>query len=340
MTWSQFILRLTVISVAVMFGSYFHPAAVGKPLPGEHAILGAQVKLPPGLTVDAAFTGTAARARGLIADAHTREAEWKSLPGWRHVESLEAMLAEINRFYAAGDFARAYALSASWTFEALQQQLIAGTIHVTQTNIPFLVLGPFGDLGFTATNLPGCPIVSNFNGLSQAYLGEIANTQCVALAADFRPDLTRTYPVYPNRMAGWQSTMKNEYLSFDDTCAQPGLWLVAYAYTEIFSPEKRAAAFMLGSEYSGKNLMVWVNGGMVSGVPSLGRLERVAVPDERRVNCELQPGWNRVLIKVVQRRGSRIYLRLVRGWEGTDRTSMHDLKFRVPGKEMVAVPDG
>ncbi len=69
--------------------------------------------------------------------------------------------------------------------------------------------------------------------------------------------------------------------------------VAAYAYTEIPVDKKSPVAFLVGSD---DGCEFWVNGKKLHAAPVPRSLE----VDQDRVECELQPGYNRVLIKVLQ----------------------------------------
>jgi putative membrane-bound dehydrogenase-like protein len=66
----------------------------------------------------------------------------------------------------------------------------------------------------------------------------------------------------------------------------------SYMVTHVFSATEQKATMLLGSDDS---VRVWINDKLVHENPAL----RSAVPDEDRVSVTLKPGWNRVLVKVV-----------------------------------------
>jgi hypothetical protein len=71
----------------------------------------------------------------------------------------------------------------------------------------------------------------------------------------------------------------------------PKLQGVAYAYTEIESPDDREVKITFGSNDGAK---IWVNGSVVYNVHT----GRNAVPDQEVININLKKGRNRFLIKV------------------------------------------
>jgi hypothetical protein len=257
-----------------------------------------------------------------------REAELRALPEWQHVAALAATIAAARRLQASGDVARAHELAASWQLQYRQQRIIDGILEA----IPLLVLGPFGEPAGTqgaGRDLGNPEVVPEFKGMETAYLDESTDPTWRSLRASFQPDLTHTYAVYPEKQAGWQQVVKTENLPFYGKCHSPHpLWMVAYAYAEVYCPESRDATILAGSPHA---IWIWVNDRQVlrhggSGTPRGG--QRPAAPRQNRGNFTLQQGWNRVLLKAVQRGESLIYLRLCdRNGNGMD-----DLRFRLPGR--------
>ena len=255
------------------------------------------------------------QARKTVARAHASEAEIRDRPGWQGVEILEQMIARIEELKTAGDLARAYELATSWTMERAQQQVVNEALEA----MPFLVLGPFGkpeDTNIAKFGPGNPPVVPEYQGMETAYIPETGEI-----------DFTKKYEVYPDKKMGWQQTIKADYLSFYGIChSEMPLWMVAYAYTEIYSPQERDAAIWVGSANA---IWVWVNGQRVvkhGGHGTSRGGQRPSEPDQDRGNCHFEKGWNRVLVKAVQRGWARAFFRI------TDRNGnpLDDLRFRVP----------
>jgi putative membrane-bound dehydrogenase-like protein len=66
----------------------------------------------------------------------------------------------------------------------------------------------------------------------------------------------------------------------------------SYMVTHVYSAIEQKATMLLGSDDS---VRVWIDGKLVHENPAM----RSARPDEDRVTVTLKPGWNRVLVKVV-----------------------------------------
>ena len=288
------------------------------------AIKSAMAKLPK--EAASATEEAVEQARKVVARARAKEAEIRDLPGWKRVEELEQMIARIEELRTAGDISRAYETATSWRIEHAQQQVINEALDA----MPFLVLGPFGDPKDTVgggNNKGNVEVVPECRGMETPYLGESDQPDLSRLVANFGPDLSRSYQAYLNKEARWQEAIKAYHLSFYGKChSESPLWMVAYAYTEIYSPEERDAAIWVGSDHA---IWVWVNGRVVlrhggHGKPRGG--QRPSAPDQNRGNCYLQKGWNRVLVKAVQRGMARVFFRV------TDREGnpLDDLRFRVP----------
>ena len=264
------------------------------------------------------------QAREVVARAHAKEAEIRGLPGWQGVESLEQMIVQIEELKAAGDLSRAHQIAASWTLERAQEQVVEEALEA----IPFLVLGPFGDPKYTASPPESWyEVVPEYQGMETPYLGESEKPDLSQLVLNFAPDLAKTYSVYPDKQTGWQEAVKARYLSFYGKChSEHPLWMVAYAYTEIYSPKDRDAAIWVGSDHA---VWLWVNGDQVvkhGGQGTHRGGQRPSAPDQNQGNCHLKKGWNRVLVKAVQRGLTRIFFRIT----DRNRQPLDDLRFRVP----------
>lgn len=273
------------------------------------------------------------RPRELARQARVREDELARFPAWNRLGVMEKTIASVEAFQAQGDLSRAYETAYSWQFKKMQDGVADGLLDA----MPFLVLGPFGEPGFTDTAAEGHPLCEGFQAMTNAYLGEIlinkdGTPNPGSLRQGFVPDPAQVYTVHPGAEAKWQPALKTEFLALDSWCAESPLWMMVYLYTEIHSPEARKAAFRIGCDYS-IGTWIYMNGRMFTGVrPQAGAL-RAAAPDQRRCNMSLKQGWNQVLVKTIVRRGSRFYLRVTHGWEGKEDAPMHDLKYRLPGDD-------
>jgi len=291
-------------------------------------IRGASVRMPE----NAFRTGTAAvqaglnDARQVARRAHARAAEFKDWPDWENVAKIDAILAEAEARSADGNMSEAWSL----TMSGLLKQLGAKVVNQMLEAMPLAVIGPFGQTTDTAVAeaaLGNAEVTDAFNGMETPYLGEFTGTNFTQLTQEFRPDPARTYAVHGNPAGRWQRLRKTDYLAFQGVCGSPQpFWMSAYAYTEVFSPHPRPALVLGGSDHA---LWVWINDHLVlkhggHGTPRGG--QRPAQPDQNRGEFTLQPGWNRILVKAVQRGETRVYLRLTdRAGQGLD-----DIMFRTP----------
>jgi hypothetical protein len=194
--------------------------------------------------------------------------------------------------------------------------------------MPLIVLGSFGDRKDTVQLPNGSHEVSpEYRGMEIPYLGETTASNGLGLTAGFMPDVKRPWAAYPDAQTRWRPTLKTDFLSFYGIChSEAPYWMAAYAFTEIHSPEDREAVLLAGSDHA---LRIWVNDRCVltyggQGTPRGG--QRPSRPDQNRAEFMLKKGWNRLLVKAVQRGETRIFLRL------TDKAGnpMDDLRFRVP----------
>ena len=266
-------------------------------------------------------------ARDVLSRAQARAADINGMPGWEAVPVLASMIGKIEARQRAGDVSKAYELAASWELEKAGLRVVNEAMEA----MPFIVLGPFGDETSTAAPPKSYyEVVPEYKGLETPYLQEfegIAGAKLPALTAGFCPDVSRTYDVYPGKKAKWTAAAKTDFLSFDGVCASPHpVWAVAYAYAEIHSPEARDVAIWAGSDHS---LAIWCNDRFVlkhggHGSPRGG--QRPSGARQNKGGARLVKGWNRILVKAVQRSGARVFFRITdRAGKGVD-----DLKFRVP----------
>ncbi len=268
-------------------------------------------------------------ARQVARRAHARAAEFKDWPDWKNVAKIDAILAEAEAQDAAGNLGRAWSL----TMSGMLKQLCAKVVHQMLEAMPLVVIGPFGlpaDTAGAGAERNNPEVTDAFKGMETPYLGEFTGTNYAQLTPNFRPDMARTYAVHGNAAARWQRLTKEDYLSFQETCGSPHpFWMSAYAYTEVFSPDARPAMVQGGSDHA---LWIWINDRLVlkhGGHGTTRGGQRSAQPDQNRGEFTLQSGWNRILVKAVQRGATRVYLRL------TDREgkSLDGIMFRTPDAE-------
>jgi hypothetical protein len=77
---------------------------------------------------------------------------------------------------------------------------------------------------------------------------------------------------------------------------RPNEQVLAYGLAYVYSPDKRSTHILLGSD---DGVRVWLNDELVHSNPAY----RGHSPDQDRVKISLNPGWNKVLIKVLQGAG-------------------------------------
>lgn len=294
------------------------------------AVVGAEVTPGRADEVKARIESLMERPRDLVAQARKREDELRAFPAWQRLAALIETINTIDGLVAENDLARAYEEAYAWQFERMQDGVARGLLEA----IPFLVLGPFGEPGFTDMTGEEHLLREDFAGMTNAYLDEVhinkdGSPNPGYLPKDFGPDLDHTYTVYPGTEAKWVPALKTEYLDMTPWCAESPLWMFVYLYTEVYSPETREAAFRIGADYT-VGTWIYMNRRMFTGVrPPAGRFSQAA-PDQRRCNMRLSKGWNKVLVKTIARQGSRLYLRVTHGWRPGDKRPMHDLRYRLP----------
>ncbi len=288
------------------------------------AVIGATVKIAkgPGMAVIQSVN----EATEVVARARAKEAELRDFPGWASVAPLEKLIMQTWGYSVSGDVARAEELATSWTVMWRKSQIVNQALEA----MPFLALGPFGDPKDVVLNEKAgiwFDVVPGYRGMETPYIGEFAGTNWDALTEGFAPDPEKSFTVYPGKPVQWQPIVKAEYISFLNIChSDVPFWMVAYAYTEIFSPQERDALLLGGSDHA---MWVWLNGKRTlkyGGADTLRGGQHGSAPDQYQTPIRLAKGWNQVLVKVVQRGETRIFFRLT----DTDGKPMDDLKFRVP----------
>ncbi|MCK4518866.1 MAG: discoidin domain-containing protein [Candidatus Omnitrophica bacterium] len=141
------------------------------------------------------------------------------------------------------------------------------------------------------------------------------DTECVENEADF-------HPIAGKFMDGKRC---RRYLSCEDRIIfdldeifGPLDNVVAYAFLEVYSPTSRKVKLFLGSD---DGVKVWLNGKNVF----TNKDDRDFVFDEDKIDVELKFGWNRLLIKIYDKKGSWVLSARFVGWGGS---SVKDLTYR------------
>ncbi len=255
------------------------------------------------------------KAKAVLGRALARKNELSNLPVWVKVKELEKMITQIETLKSLGNLSKAYRLATCSQFSSIRGNLL----HRVLDAIPFLVIGPFGDKKWTNK-----PPVSYYE-LKPEYRG--METDYIPENGDI--DFTKPVKVYPGVMKKWVKAVKGRLLSWEEANVQgPGkFWMVAYAYTEVYSPEAQSVFLNIGSDHAA---WVWLNGRWVlkhggKGTPRYG--QRPAAPGQNKYNVELQKGWNEILIKAVQRGKARIFFSIT---DKKAKKPLKNLKFRVP----------
>jgi hypothetical protein len=117
--------------------------------------------------------------------------------------------------------------------------------------------------------------------------------------------IDKKYPGKKGRTVGWKK--------FESDSAgmmrlaelfQPNEQVIVYGLAYVYSPDSRTTHILLGSD---DGVRVWLNDALVHSNPAY----RGAYPDQDKVKVTLNPGWNKVLIKVLQGAGGwGFYVRL------------------------------
>ena len=106
------------------------------------------------------------------------------------------------------------------------------------------------------------------------------------------PDPSRSYPVMGGGRASWRPAEGDEtgYVRLNPHF-EPNDHVAAYAQAFLFSPDTRETVLLLGADDAHQ---LWVNGEELSR--RQGR--NISVQDDLEIPVRLNPGWNRVLLKV------------------------------------------
>lgn len=292
---------------------------------GSSAVSAAQARVP--LQALTSLDRRIGQHRDLSGRAHARREELQRMPGWQGLAAVDRLTDSAAQLRRAGDFDQAYEVVTSWRLERARRVLVNEAMEA----VPFLVLGPFGkpdDTEGAGKKQGNMEVVEGYRGMETPFLGEAAEGQPMdALRQGFRPDVNTSYKVYPDIERTWQEAVKTDALSFHGTChSEPPLWMVAYAYTEVYSPVDRTARVLAGSDHA---LWIWVNDKRVlkhGGHGTHRGGQRGAAADQDAGTAQLHAGWNRVLVKAVQRGEARIFFRLT----DAQGNGLDDLRFRVP----------
>ena len=208
-----------------------------------------------------------------------------------------------------GRYARAWHTITNWRFWVLLHEKMMQSVQKD----PWLVLGPFGDPKFTSTGKGGVRVTSrSFRGLETRYIPETGEIDC-----------TGKYQVWPQKLVGWQKVVAENHVLQADPLIDQDPWMVVYAATNIYSPEEQEVKLLLGSDHG---LKVWLNGEAVfahggKGTPRGG--QRQFQPKQDVADAHLNKGWNKVLVKLVHREGTRFFFQAV----NPDLKPLEDIEF-------------
>lgn len=110
-------------------------------------------------------------------------------------------------------------------------------------------------------------------------------------------DLEKEYPGKGGTSLAWVAAAAEEsgYVRLE-RLLQPNEQAVAYGLAYVFSPEPMSSTILLGSDDA---VRVWLNDVLIHS----NAVYRGASPDEDKISVQLQSGWNKLLVKVVQGAG-------------------------------------
>jgi hypothetical protein len=127
----------------------------------------------------------------------------------------------------------------------------------------------------------------------------------VAYPPEKEVGLDKHYPGKGGSEVGWKKASAPPTGSVDlSEIFQPNEQVVGYGLTYIYSPDERSTHILLGSD---DGVRVWLNDELIHSNPAY----RAHSPDQDKIKVTLRPGWNKLLIKVLQGAGGwGFYLRL------------------------------
>lgn len=129
-------------------------------------------------------------------------------------------------------------------------------------------------------------------GTPNPYSHELAPGFDTAYPPETELDFAQSYAGPDGNQLEWKAVQANEvnFIEVLDS-REAG---IAYAYTELLSPDERKVTLTLGSD---DGVKVWLNGELVHRNPTWRSLES----DEDFIECDLLQGTNRLLFKVSNR---------------------------------------
>ncbi len=297
---------------------------------GSSAITGAnaEVSAKIGKKLSGEINTELKNAEKLTVRADNYRAKLKGMGNWFLTSKINRIVSQAEAAEKSGNIGEAYSLVVNGDLKNL-----CSSLETSLTSIPFLVIGPFGkpeDVIGSGKKRGNTDVVDSYNGLETPYIGEFnGNGKTVPnLKPGFKPDLSKSLTVYPGKPRKWQKTLKKNYLSFIGTCgSELPYWMAAYAYVEIFVPKDEKAVIHAGSDHA---LAIWMNDKLVlkhGGLGSERGGQRPSQPGQDRATCQLRKGWNRMLIKAVQRGQTRIFFNIT----DANGNPINNIKFRIPG---------
>ncbi len=264
-------------------------------------------------------------ARQLLESAHARQDDLRLLPGWHDVEILEKRTLEIETLMQDGDMLRALEGAASWQFHLLREQVVNNALNA----IPLLFLGPFGDERQTDVTSEGRPARDPAAYLTTPFLQEFrAAAEAVPQRFDLAgsiPDLHAEYAGFQGRPCRWQPGVMTDRLSLPYDTGE--YWTVAYIYGEFYAPEAGGAHF----RWKAGNLagiMCFVNDRCYTGNPL--NKKPYLFNGYGNITFVTEAGWNRILFKIIQKRGAWFKFQIFEGYNFKQGTPMYDLRYRLP----------
>lgn len=270
-----------------------------------------------------------AKARKIIRDARARATEISDLPGWKAVQEVQGRVLVGEARLEMGDLAGAYVTTCIGAMPAAMNVVVNEALQA----MPMLAIGPFGtkaDTNVEKFGMQNPEVAPDYRGMETGFLGETENEDGSELTHGWRADPDASHEVYPGVEMQWKKIRKLDRLSFHPVAHSPHpYWMVSYAYTEIYSPESRNIVVHIGSDNA---MWVYLNDEAVvqhGGAGTYRGGQRGGAPDQNRGRALLQEGWNRLLVKVVQRERARYFLELT----DTEGRPLTDLRYRVPGEE-------
>ena len=212
-------------------------------------------------------------------------------------------LTEVERLWEEGKHAECYNAATSWPIISLQSKA-----ETQKASRRWLIVGPFP------------------NDMSKGF-DTVYPVEREILSGEL-PKLDAKYQGLKGKSVSWQERETERlrgahyFMDFGAAFNASDLdWAVAYAFTQVYSPQAQDAKLLIGSD---DGIKVWLNGKLV-----LSKLvARGAQPGDDVVPVKLSKGWTRILVKVEEQIGGWGFFFDVADSQGTP---LHNLRYGPEG---------